>query len=59
VNVASRLEGLNKNYGTHILVSADVVAAAGAKFSFRPLGVAQAKGRQEEIEVFALTEDAA
>ncbi|MCO5071220.1 MAG: adenylate/guanylate cyclase domain-containing protein [Rhizobiaceae bacterium] len=54
VNVASRLEGLNKSYGTTILVSRAIVDRAEPGFSFRPLGSAHAKGRHEEIEVFEL-----
>ncbi|MGO4437790.1 adenylate/guanylate cyclase domain-containing protein [Rhizobium sp. RAF56] len=54
VNVASRLEGMNKQFGTSILASRAVYEAAGKAFRFRPLGLAQAKGRLEEIEVFEL-----
>jgi adenylate cyclase len=55
VNVASRLEGINKEFGTTILVSRAVQERADAAFAFRPLGKARAKGRAEEIEVFELT----
>jgi adenylate cyclase len=54
VNVASRLEGINKEFGTTILVSAAIRARAGADFHFRALGLAQAKGRHERIAVFEL-----
>jgi adenylate cyclase len=56
VNVASRLEGMNKQYGTTILVSSAVRdrCEPGA-FGFRSLGFAQAKGRTEQLEVFELT----
>jgi adenylate cyclase len=56
VNVASRLEGMNKQYGTTILVSGAVRdrCEPGA-FGFRRLGFAQAKGRTEQLEVFELT----
>ncbi len=52
VNVASRLEGMNKDYGTAILASGSVVAQCGDTIRFRPLGKAQAKGRARELEVF-------
>ena len=54
VNVASRLEGINKEFGTSILVSGAVREKADAGFEFRPLGLARAKGRHEQIEVFEL-----
>ena len=57
VNVASRLEGLNKEFGTTILASDAVKVRADASFRFRPLGLtAGAKGRAEQIEVFELVE---
>jgi adenylate cyclase len=54
VNVASRLEGMNKEYGTTILVSGTVRERCTAPFAFRGLGVAKAKGRSEGIEIFEL-----
>ena len=55
VNVASRLEGINKEFGTSILVSRAVRDRADPGFRFRSLGLARAKGRHEQIEVFELT----
>jgi adenylate cyclase len=55
VNVASRLEGMNKQYGTTILVTSAVVARCPPELRFRPLGEAHAKGRDEALEVFELT----
>ncbi|MGH8691621.1 MAG: adenylate/guanylate cyclase domain-containing protein, partial [Burkholderiales bacterium] len=37
VNIAARLEQLNKNYGTYLLASESTVRAAGGEFSFRPV----------------------
>jgi len=54
VNVASRLEGMNKQFGTSILTSGAVAEKAGGRLRFRSLGLAQAKGRFEQIEVFEL-----
>jgi adenylate cyclase len=54
VNVASRLEGMNKQYGTTILVTSAVVARCPPELRFRPLGEAHAKGRDEALEVFEL-----
>ena len=54
VNVASRLEGLNKEYQTTILVSAAVAAGATSSFCFRPLGPVHVKGREEDVDAFEL-----
>jgi adenylate cyclase len=54
VNVASRLEGINKQFGTSILVSGAVRARADPGFAFRALGKAQAKGRAEQLDIFEL-----
>ena len=52
INVASRLEGMNKLYGTSILASGAVVERCAGKFNFRPLGEGQAKGRTEKLDLF-------
>ncbi len=52
VNVASRLEGMNKVYGTAILASSAVVALCGDVIAFRPLGEAQVKGRATALELY-------
>jgi adenylate cyclase len=54
INVASRLEGLNKDFGTSILVSAAIHDAVGDRFEFRPLGLAQVKGRAERVDLWEL-----
>lgn len=54
VNVASRLEGINKEFGTTILASGAVKDRCEARFIFRPLGFHQAKGRAEKVELFEL-----
>jgi adenylate cyclase len=56
VNVASRLEGINKEFGTTILVSGAVEARCRGRFVFRALGKRKAKGREEEIAMFELVE---
>ncbi|SFU22458.1 Adenylate and Guanylate cyclase catalytic domain-containing protein [Mesorhizobium sp. YR577] len=52
INVASRLEGLNKNYGTSILASEAVVQQCSDRISFRSLGAASAKGRVGALHVY-------
>ncbi|MBR0974055.1 adenylate/guanylate cyclase domain-containing protein [Bradyrhizobium japonicum] len=54
VNLASRLEGLNKNYGTRVLVSAAVRARVGDAFLFRSIDKIRPKGFAEPIEVSEL-----
>lgn len=52
VNVASRLEGTNKVYGTTILASSAVVAQCANRIVFRPLGEAQVKGRATALLLY-------
>jgi len=52
INVASRLEGLNKAYGTGILASRQTRDACNDAFVFEPHGAAQVKGRDETVEIF-------
>ncbi|MFD1728408.1 adenylate/guanylate cyclase domain-containing protein [Rhizobium viscosum] len=59
INVASRLEGLNKDFGTSILVSAAIHDAVGDRFAFRPLGLVQVKGRAEKVDLWELVGDSA
>lgn len=47
VNLASRLEGLNKILDTHILVSDTVAASLGSEFRTRRVGKFRVKGRSE------------
>lgn len=54
VNVAARLEGLNKLYGTSILASETVRDAAGEGFVFRLVDRVAVKGRRGGVRVFEL-----
>jgi adenylate cyclase len=54
VNLASRLEGLNKVYGTSIIVSEAVRELAGARFDFRLVDRVAVKGRAGSVRVFEL-----
>jgi adenylate cyclase len=54
VNLASRLEGQNRAYGTAILVSQTVREAAGDAFAFRLLDVVAVKGRRQGVAVHEL-----
>jgi class 3 adenylate cyclase len=54
VNLASRLEGLNKVYGTCILATAAVRQAAGDRFEWRTLDRVAVVGRTESTLVCEL-----
>ncbi|WP_036035554.1 adenylate/guanylate cyclase domain-containing protein, partial [Bradyrhizobium yuanmingense] len=52
VNVASRLEGANKYYGTAIMASETTMAQTGDSFAWRELDAIRVQGRGEAIRVF-------
>ncbi len=54
VNLAARLEGLNKQFGTSILVSEGVYLRAQHGFQFRALESVIAKGMTKETHIFEL-----
>ena len=55
VNLASRLEGLTKTYGTQILVSESVLLDAGEdSFSFRHLDDVRVKGKKKAVPIYAV-----
>ena len=52
VNVASRLEGANKYYGTAIMASETTMVQTGDTFAWRELDAIRVLGRGEAIKVF-------
>jgi adenylate cyclase len=55
VNLSSRLEGLNKDYGTHIIVNETTYAAAnGDGFVFRELDLIRVKGKLQPVTIYEL-----
>ena len=54
VNLAARLEPLNKRYGTRNLVSAETKMRAGDAFLFRSVAIVRPAGTTTAIEVFEL-----
>jgi len=54
VNLAARLEGLNKQFGTAILVSEGVYLRVQHCFLFRPLDSVIAKGMTKQTRIFEL-----
>jgi adenylate cyclase len=54
INLSSRLEGLNKQYGTWIIASDSVTKCAREAFDFRLLDVVAVKGKTEAITIYEL-----
>ena len=54
VNIAARLEQLNKKYGTYLLAAESTVRAAGGEFSFRPVDEITVRGRATPTRVYTL-----
>jgi adenylate cyclase len=57
VNLASRLEGVNKRYGTWVLVSEGTQRAAGASFLTRRLERVRVVGIKQPVRLFELIEE--
>ncbi len=54
VNVASRLEGANKYYGTTIAASEMTVALTGSAFTWRELDAIRVQGRSTPVKIYEL-----
>ncbi len=54
VNLAARLEELNKHHGTSILVSESTRANCNGAFAFSPLGSVAVRGRSEPVAIFSI-----
>jgi len=54
VNLASRLEGLNKQYGTSIIASDRIVEDAREHFDFRLLDLVAVKGKTDAVRIYEL-----
>lgn len=54
VNIASRLEGINKEFGTRTCISLATFKEAGERLWTRPIDVITVKGRQGGVTVFEL-----
>jgi adenylate cyclase len=52
VNIASRLEGLNKQYGTRVLVGGSTLEDVGDEFVFRIADNVRVKGKTKALEVY-------
>jgi adenylate cyclase len=54
VNLASRLESLNKQYGTRIIISEGTRERLKGQYVFRPLGDVVVKGKTRPVAIFEL-----
>jgi len=54
VNIAARLEGLNKYYGSSILVSGQIATVCSDEFLFRHVDRSQPKGVGRPLDIFEL-----
>ena len=54
VNLASRLEGANKFYGSGIIASEATVRLAGDGFAWRELDAVRVKGRNQALKIYEL-----
>jgi adenylate cyclase len=54
VNIAARLEGLNKYYGSSILTSGQIAKACSDEFLFRHVDRTQPKGVGHPLDIFEL-----
>ncbi|MGQ0582625.1 MAG: adenylate/guanylate cyclase domain-containing protein [Reyranella sp.] len=54
VNLASRLEELNKQHGTRILVSESTCMACDGEFAFDALGSVTVRGRSDAVAIFSI-----
>ncbi len=57
VNLAARLEGVNKQYGTWILVSETTFVEGGAPFAARRLDMVRVVGIQEPVRLYELVDE--
>lgn len=54
VNVASRLEGVNKEYGTEIIIGESTKNKLKTKYNLKHLGSVQVKGRTEPLDIYTI-----
>jgi adenylate cyclase len=55
VNLGSRLEGLNKEYKTRIIISSTTYEAVKDLVEAEPLGDVKVKGKEKTVKIFAVT----
>ncbi|TVR95939.1 MAG: adenylate/guanylate cyclase domain-containing protein [Rhodospirillales bacterium] len=58
VNIAARLEQMNKQFGTYVLVSERTARTGGGEFTFQPLGEVATRGRSARVAVYTVAQAA-
>ena len=58
MNLGSRLEGLNKVYGTKVIISQNTARQLSAGFRLRELDFVQVKGKREPVGIYELIDPA-
>ena len=54
VNLGSRLEGINKEYGTNIIISQSTYALARSAIHVREMDIVKVKGKNEPVHIYEL-----
>src|SRR5690606_22063539 len=57
VNLASRLEGTNKDYRSHIIISQSTYEMVRGQVAVRELGAVRVKGKREPVRIYELLDD--
>lgn len=57
VNIAARLEGLNRQFHTHILISEETYHRIKSSIPCRSLGEIKVKGKEESIKIYEVGEN--
>jgi class 3 adenylate cyclase len=57
VNLAARLEQLNKQHGTLVLISESTVALLNGVYPIEPLGEVEIRGKTQSVRIFSLRAD--
>jgi adenylate cyclase len=52
VNLGARLESLNKDYGTRVIISEVTREALKGRYDIRPLGDVTVKGKSKPVAIF-------
>jgi adenylate cyclase len=57
VNLASRLEGTNKDYQSHVIISESTYLLCKDQVAARELGAVRVKGKREPVRIYELMDD--